>query len=108
MAMLRLARSSGRSELVGLVVSARRPEDLYYADELPGPETTIVYTRETPPNWPRPAGHLVADDLAPRVLEGATAYVCGSSGFADHVTGLLAHLQVPEEKIRVERFGPTS
>lgn len=107
MAMLRLARTSGRSELVGLVVSARRQQDLYYPDELPGPETTIVYTREAPPNWPRPPGHLVADDLAPCLLEGATAYVCGSSGFADHVTALLAHLEVPDEKIRVERFGPT-
>jgi len=34
--------------------------------------------------------------------------VCGSSGFADHVTGLLALLEFPDERIRVERFGPTS
>ena len=48
MAMLRLARQTGRSDLVRLVVSARTPEDLYYADELPGPESTVVFTREVP------------------------------------------------------------
>ncbi len=43
MAMLRLASAAGRSDLLRLVVSVRSPADLYYADELPGPETTIVY-----------------------------------------------------------------
>ncbi len=108
MAMLRLARRSGRSDLVRLVVSVRRREDLYYAQELPGPETTIVFTREVPQSWPRAPGHLEEVDLRPALLEGATAYVCGTSGFADHVTGLLAQLAVPDERIRVERFGPTS
>src|SRR5438477_116029 len=36
MAMLRLARRTGRAELVRLVVSVRTPDDLYYAAELPG------------------------------------------------------------------------
>ena len=48
MAMLRLARRTGRSDLVRLVVSVRSPDDLLYAAELPGPETTIVYTRRRP------------------------------------------------------------
>ncbi len=56
MAMLRLARRHGRSELVRLVVSARRPADLYYATELPGPETTIVYTRGRAAGLAPPAG----------------------------------------------------
>ena len=46
MAMLRHARRLGRSELVQLVVSVRTPDDLYYADEVAGPETTILYTRD--------------------------------------------------------------
>ena len=37
MAMLRLARREGRSDLVRLVVSVRRPADLYYATEIAGP-----------------------------------------------------------------------
>lgn len=107
MAMVRLARLSNRSDLVRLVVSARTPDDLYYADELRGPETTIVYTRETPASWPRPPRRLAAADLASALLPGATSYVCGSPGFADAAGSLLAGLGVALNSIRVERFGPT-
>lgn len=107
MAMMRLARLSNRSDLVRLVVSARTPDDLYYADELPGPETTIVYTREAPASWPRPPGRLSRADLASALLPGATSYVCGSAGFADAAGSLLAGLGVALNSIRVERFGPT-
>ncbi len=106
-AMLRLARQSGRSDLVRLVVSARTPDDLYYAAELPGPETTIVYTRAVPPRWPRPPGRLKAQDLPLPMPPGVVAYVCGSSGFADAATGLLTAAGVPAADIRVERFGPS-
>ena len=108
MAMLRLARRSRRVELARLVVSVRDPGSLYYAGELPGPDAAVVYTREAPASSPRPAGRLSAADLRGSVLPKATAYVCGSSGFADHVTGLLDQLGFPVEQIRVERFGPTS
>lgn len=108
MAMLRLARRLGRSELVRLVVSVRSPADLYYARELPGPETKIVYTRNAPPSSARAAGHLDEADLRDVVEPDATAFVCGSSGFADHVTDLLTRLAIPSDRIRVERFGPTS
>jgi ferredoxin-NADP reductase len=107
MAMLRLARQRHRSDLVRLVVSARTPEVLYYRDELPGPETTIVYTRQAPPSTERPPGRLTRDDLAPAVVPEATGYVCGSSGFADAASALLVDLGVPVQRIRVERFGPT-
>jgi len=43
---------------VRLFLAARSPADLYYADEVPGPETTIAYTRTPPPSWSRPAGRL--------------------------------------------------
>ena len=109
MSMLRLARATGRADLVRLVVSVRGPGDLYYADELPGPEVGVVYTREAPPEGGRPASRLAAGDLAPLVdaAPGATAYVCGSPGFADAAGGLLVGLGVPVERIRVERFGAT-
>jgi ferredoxin-NADP reductase len=107
MAMLRLARRSSRSELVRLVVSVRSPADLYYADELGGPETTVVYTRAAPPGTARPAGRLTPTDLEPALLPDATAYVCGSSGFADAASDRLLAVGVPVERIRVERFGPS-
>ena len=107
MAMLRLARTRPASAPVRLVVSVRSPEDLYYADELPGPETTTVYTRTAPEGAARAIGRLTGDDLAKLVLADATAYVCGSSGFADHAGHLLVELGLPTNRIRVERFGPT-
>jgi ferredoxin-NADP reductase len=107
MAMLRLARQTGHTDLVRLVVSARSPETLYYAAELPGPETTIGYSRQAPADSQRPAGRLAPADIAPAVLSGATGYVCGSPGFADFASDLLMEVGVPAERIRVERFGPT-
>lgn len=109
MAMLRLARRLGRSDLVRMVVSARAPEDLLYAGELTGPETSVVYTRSTPPGFPRPAGRLVAADLPPLADRGdVIAYVCGSAGFCNAAGDLLVGLGHPVERIRTERFGPTA
>jgi ferredoxin-NADP reductase len=109
MAMLRLGRRLGRSSLVRLVVSVRSPADLYYASELPGPESTVVYTRAAPTGLQaaRALGHLRAEDLAAVLLEGATAYVCGSAVFADVASRLLLEIGVEPASIRVERFGPT-
>jgi ferredoxin-NADP reductase len=107
MAMLRLARRDGHADLVRLVVSARTADDLYYRDELPGPETTVVYTRGAPPGVTRAPGRLSRADLEPVLVDGATAYVCGSPGFADAASELLVQLGVPVERIRIERFGPT-
>jgi ferredoxin-NADP reductase len=108
MAMLRLARRRGLNDLVHLIVSVRSPSMLYYADELPGPETSVVYTREAPPGSSRPVGRLTIDDVAPLVRPDVTAYVCGSSGFADAASHLLVDAGIPVHRVRVERFGPTA
>ena len=107
MAMLRLARRNHRPDLVRLVVSVRSPADLCYAAELPGPETTIVYTREAPASSTRPPARLEASDLAAAILPEATGYVCGSAGFANTAGELLVSAGLPTERIRVERFGPS-
>jgi ferredoxin-NADP reductase len=107
MAMLRLARRTDHAGLVRVVVSVRTPTDLYYADEIPGPETTIVYSRQAPSGAGRPPGRLTSADLAPAIRPDATAYVCGSAGFAEAASRFLVDLDVPVERIRVERFGPT-
>jgi ferredoxin-NADP reductase len=92
---------------VRLVQSVRSPAGLYYADELPGPEATVVYTREAPPGSARPPGRLTLDDLAPLILDDVTAYVCGSARFAESASSLLVDAGLPADQIRVERFGPT-
>jgi ferredoxin-NADP reductase len=107
MAMLRLARRAGRADLVRLVVSARDPLSLYYRDEVPGPETTVVYTRSAPRGFVRRPGRLTTDDLAPLIRRDATTYVCGSPGFADAASDALIAGGVPVDQIRIERFGPT-
>ena len=107
MAMLRLARRSAEADLIRMVVSARSPADLYYADELPGPETTVVYTRQAPPGGGRPVGRLAVADVAPLVRPDADAFVCGSAGFAEAATTVLLDAGVPVERIKVERFGPS-
>ena len=106
MAMLRHARATGRSGLVRLVVSVRSPDDLYYRDEMTGPEVTVVYTRAAPAGWLRPVGRLVLTDLGD-VTDDVTAYVCGSAGFADAASRLVVEAGIPVERVRVERFGPT-
>lgn len=116
MAMVRLARAEGRTDLLHLVASARTPGDLLFRDELVGPgrgapPVTVAYTRAAPEGHPRPLGRIDAADLVPalEVLGAdAGALVCGSAGFADHVTTLLSDLGLPRERIRVERFGPSA
>ena len=111
MAMLRLARARAVTDLLRLVVSVRAPEDLYYADEIVGPETTVVYTRSAPQDAVRRPGRLGAadlDGLGDRLVSGdTTCYVCGSAGFADAASDLLVDGGVAPDRIRVERFGPS-
>jgi ferredoxin-NADP reductase len=107
MAMLRLARRLGRADLVHLIVSTRMPADLYYADELTGSDTEVLYTRQAPQGSPRPPGRIGLQDLPSPIAVDTTAYVCGSSGFSDAATELLLGAGVAEDRIRVERFGPT-
>jgi ferredoxin-NADP reductase len=107
MAMLRLARRQGASQLVRLLVSVRKPQDLYYSTELPGPETTVIYTRATPPHSVRQPGRLTPGDLEGLGVSDATVYICGSSPFADAATDAATGIGIPVESIRVERFGPT-
>jgi ferredoxin-NADP reductase len=106
MSMLRLARRTGHSDAVRVVVSVRAPDDLYYSRELPGPETTVVYTRTAPAGYSRPVARLAEADIPSDFLD-ATGYVCGSPAFADAATDLLMGLGVPAMKLRVERFGPS-
>jgi len=82
-------------------------EDLYYAAELTRLGAEILYTRRTPEGWPRPAGRLTMADLPASIGAETTVFVCGSSGFADAATDMLLSAGVGNERIRVERFGPT-
>jgi ferredoxin-NADP reductase len=107
MSMLRFARQRGQSDLLHLVASVRTPADLYYANELPGPETTVLFTRKAPDGWARRAGRITLADFPESMLTAPRVYVCGSSGFADAATSVLEDRGVSADRIRVERFGAT-
>jgi ferredoxin-NADP reductase len=106
-AMLRYARQQNVADLLRLIVSVRTPDSLYYAQELVGPQTEVVYTRTAPLGAPRPPGRISPADLEPLLLAGATVYICGSSPFADAASDAATAIGVPVDRIRVERFGPT-
>lgn len=107
MSMRRWWAQLGRPVPLSLVVSARNPDDLFYAGEY-GPETTVVYSRRAPEGG-RAAGRLMADDLAALfpAPAGTVAYVCGSAGFAEFASQLLVGLGLDRTAVRVERFGPS-
>lgn len=107
MAMLRLARGTGRADLLRVVVSVRTPADLYYPEELPGAETVVLYTRQAPAGVTRPPGHLTMSDLPVGAAEFPRAFVCGSSNFANHATDVLLSSGLPATALRIERFGPS-
>jgi ferredoxin-NADP reductase len=108
MSMLRHHRRSGSDAEVRLLLSARRPEDVLFAEELIDP--VITYTREAPPGWSGYARRVdramleqvaIPPDRAPRV------FVCGPTGLVEGVATDLVALGHDPSRIRTERFGPT-
>ena len=103
--MLRTARALGREDLLRIAVSSRTLAGLPYADELADAGALLVLSREQ--HGIRPAGRLRAEELVPLWEPGQTAYVCGSSSFAEAASQLLVRMGVPATSIRIERFGPS-
>lgn len=106
MSMLRHHRARGLDVPLRLLVSARGPEELIYAEEY-GEETTPVFTRQAPEGVP--VGRLSAAHLAPLSAAppsgGWEAYICGSNAFAEHASRLLVEAGQPVNRVRIERFG---
>ncbi|MCW2528182.1 MAG: Oxidoreductase FAD-binding domain protein [Pseudonocardiales bacterium] len=105
--MIRQAASVGRPELIRVAASARTLADLPYAAELTTAGALIALSREAGVGG-RVAGRLLADELGPLLVPDATYFVCGSAPFAETVSRQLVDLGVPEQTIRVERFGASS
>jgi ferredoxin-NADP reductase len=112
MAMLRTRRALDSKVPFRLVYSVRTPEDRIYVPELrradAGVDTTILYTRATPPDYPRAAGRLTPEDLIaggwPPEFE-PTCYVCGPTMFVEAAADLLVEMGHAMERVRTERFG---
>jgi ferredoxin-NADP reductase len=105
MAMLRHARRTGAT--AHLIVSARSPDDVIFAEELAVEDSTVLYTRAAAPGAARPVGRITATDIRPHLGDGATVFICGSARFAESATEAALEAGAPSETIRIERFGPT-
>ena len=101
--MLRLARHTWSADRLQLVVSAASRRALPYADELDDRRTRLALHREVSAVG-RPAGPVAREDLAPWIDEPELFLVCGTAGFLESTTALLAALGVPGRCIRTQRF----
>jgi ferredoxin-NADP reductase len=108
MAILRHRRRTAPDVPMRLVFSVRTPADLIYADEL-GDDALVTYTRETPDGWAGHTGHVDPALIEAAAVPGSgTAFVCGSNGFVETASSLLLEAGFAPQRVRTERFGPTS
>jgi ferredoxin-NADP reductase len=115
MAMLRHRGATKSTAEATVLVSARSWEDALYRDELAtydeqGVTVRYTLTREQPPGWSGWAGRVNADMLRQLGADpGAQlrVFVCGPTGFVEHVADLLVQLGHDPHRIKTERFGPT-
>jgi len=117
MAMIRTRAAIGSRAPFRLVYSSRGPDDVVYQAELDrlaiggsGVDCTYVYTRSTPPGWPRAPGRLSGAELAAAgwpAERRPQVFVCGPTGFVEAVANHLVDQGHLGHRVKTERFGPT-
>lgn len=114
MAMVRAATDAGAAASVRLLYSVRTAEDAIYREELAcaaddgGVGLTWRYTRAAPDGWRGSIGRVDDGVLRAATWEPGrepTVYVCGPTGFVEHIADALVGLGHPPALIRTERFG---
>jgi ferredoxin-NADP reductase len=115
-AMLRAHKAAESTAPMRLLYSVRSPAAAFYREELErlaaseSVRIDYAYTRETPPDWPVPAGRLSKKQLAELTVpadQAPTVYVCGPTSFVEAVADWLVELGHDAANIRTERFGGT-
>lgn len=113
-AIARAATDAGAAASVRLLYSTRGPQDAIYRDEVDGVSrdggvaVSWVYTRTAPEGWTGSVGRLDDDRLQAAVWpphDEPIVYVCGPTGFVEHVADALVRLGHDAARIRTERFG---
>jgi ferredoxin-NADP reductase len=115
MAMLRHRAAVTSTVAATVLVSARSWDDVLYREELSALDddgVTVRYTltRAQPPGWTGWSGRVNADMLRELGAERTgrfRVFVCGPTGFVEHVADLLVQLGHDPHTIKTERFGPT-
>lgn len=96
---------------VGLLYSARTPDEFAFADEfraLAGGgviEFRQTITRETTLDWSGSRGRIDREALQPLVHGADTlCFICGPRSLVDDMPGILSDLGVSAERIRIEEW----
>ncbi|MEV4736859.1 MULTISPECIES: ferredoxin reductase [unclassified Microbacterium] len=111
-AMVRAATAAGVGSEMRLLYSVRTAQDAMFGAELLGETSGVdvrwAYTRAAPAGWHGRAGRLDADAVAEAVwpaVRRPLVFVCGPTGFVEHVSSILVRLGHDPERVRTERFG---
>jgi len=100
-------------EAIGLMYSARLPEEFAYAEEFRAMadagtiELRMTVTRDVGPgNWTGTRGRITREDLEPLVHDGRTlCFVCGPPALVEEMPKVLQSLGVSRDRVRVEEWG---
>jgi ferredoxin-NADP reductase len=117
MAMIRTRAQAHSRAPFRLIYSVRSPGATMYAGELrrraledDGLAIAYVYTRATPPDWPRPTQRINATTIAESVFpagQNPACFVCGPTAFVEAASGFLKEAGYNPTRIKTERFGPS-
>jgi len=115
MAMLRHRAHVSSDVEASLLVSSRTWDEVLYRDELAkfaqdGVAIRYTLTREHPSRWDRWTGRVDVEKLHEIGADPngqQRVYVCGPTGFVEHVADLLVQLGYDPHAVKTERFGPT-
>jgi len=89
-----------------VLVSARDPDDVLYAEELGKlDDVTFTYTRWWPRGWQGYNRRVDRRMLRELDVPGARVYVCGPTPFVESVANDLVSLGHDPAQVRTERFG---
>ena len=116
MSMLRHRHARGSDVEARLLVSARTLGELLYHQELerlaerPGLAVHRTLTRERPDGWDgwdRRVDRALLEAVGLAPAERPRVFVCGPTGFVEHVADALVELGHAPGGVHAERFGPT-
>jgi ferredoxin-NADP reductase len=117
MAMLRHRAAQHATLPARLLYSSRSVDDVIYRDELdglarsdPAFEVFYTFTRQPPAGWTgyrRRIDDAMLSEVIKPFDKRARVYVCGPTLLVEAVANALVQMELPIERIRTERFGPT-
>ena len=116
-AMLRHRAATADRTPARLLYSVRSLDDVIYRPELldgpgePGVDIEVALTRTWPADWPGHRGRIdepLLDAHAWPASDQPSIYICGPTGFVETISQLMVDRRHPADRIKTERFGPTS